>query len=152
MLIAINSNDIDIKKVKILEKQKNNIINNGYFYKILYYEKETTINGIYMYLTLKNVKIDNYFNKLKCIFNIKENEITIKNLVTLENSILNMIKPKCNLVYSIKELIEEGTIKIFSNGYNNVDKNIESINLILKVSGIWSENDRCGLTFRFMLV
>ena len=50
MLIAINSNDIDINKVKILEKQKNNIINNGYFYKILYYEKETTINGIYMYL------------------------------------------------------------------------------------------------------
>lgn len=152
MLIAINSNDIDINKVKILEKQKNNIINNGYFYKILYYEKETTINGIYMYLTLKNVKIDNYFNKLKCVFNIKENETTIKNLVTLENSILNMIKPKCNLVYSIKELIEEGTIKIFSNGYNNVDKNIENINLILKVSGIWSENERCGLTFRFMLV
>tara|TARA_Y100000996_G_C22226853_1_gene521949 strand:+ start:105 stop:563 length:459 start_codon:yes stop_codon:yes gene_type:complete len=152
MLIAINSNDIDINKVKILEKQKNNIINNGYFYKILYYEKEMTINGIYMYLTLKNVKIDNYFNKLKCIFNIKENETTIKILVTLENSILNMIKPKYNLVYSIKELIEEGTIKIFSNGYNNVDKNIENINLILKVSGIWSENERCGLTFRFMLV
>ena len=150
MLITIDINKIDINKIKILDKQKNNIITNGNFYKILYHEKEFSLNGIYINFTLNDVKIDNYFNKLKCSFNIIENKEIVDKIVNLEQELLNKNNFDSKLITSIKDILDQGNIKIFSNGFNNIN-NVKNIDLILKISGIWSDKNNKGVTFKFML-
>ena len=150
MLITIDINNINMNNIKILDKQKNNIITNGHFYKIVYYEKEFSLNGIYINFTLNNVKIDNYFNKLKCSFNIIENKEIVDKIVNLEQELLNKNNFDSKLITSIKDILDQGNIKIFSNGFNNIN-NVKNIDLILKISGIWSDKNNKGVTFKFML-
>ena len=54
------------------------------------------------------------------------------------------------LITSIKDILDQRNIKIFSNGFNNIN-NVKNIDLILKISGIWSDKNNKGVTFKFML-
>ena len=104
----------------------------------------------YINFTLNDVKIDNYFNKLKCSFNIIENKELVDKIVNLEQELLNKNNFDSNLITSIKDILDQGNIKIFSNGFNNIN-NVKNIDLILKISGIWSDKNNKGVTFKFML-
>ena len=74
MLITLNPNQINKKNILYSEKTKNNILNNGDFYRIYYSNELFTTNGIYILFNFKHIKIDKYFNKIKCMMG-KENLI-----------------------------------------------------------------------------
>jgi len=152
MYISLNTNQYDINNVIISEKTKNNIMTNGDFYRLYYSTEDIILNGLHISFELKNISIEKYFNKIKCIFdNNDHNNNTVYLLKNIEKRLLERyrgINREC--VYRIGEQLENKFIKIFDDNYINI-KRYKSIKFVLKVSGIWSSQNEFGLTFRFFL-
>lgn len=152
MYISLNTNQYDINHVIISEKTKNNIMTNGDFYRLYYSTEDIILNGLHISFELKNISIEKYFNKIKCIFESNEyNNDTVYLLKNIEKKLLERyrgINKDC--VYRIGEQLENKFIKIFDDNYINIKK-YKSIKFVLKVSGIWSSQNEYGLTFRFFL-
>ena len=150
MLIALAPEQYKPNTIMFSEKIKNNILNNGYFYRIYYSDEYFTSNGLFIYFNLKNVKIEKYFNKIKCIFDKKANTKIISFIKNLEISILKSLPIIANkiFVHRIEEQLNNNFIKIFSNSeWSHETKS--NINILLKISGVWENNGEYGITFRF---
>ena len=52
MLIVLNQDEYDDNKVNILEKTNNNVINDGFFYRITYNDYFCSLSGIFLFFTL----------------------------------------------------------------------------------------------------
>ena len=144
--------DYDKNKLILSEKQKNNILSGSDFYRIYYSDEDTTLNGIYLQYNIKNINIQKYFNKIKCIFNNEKNDETIISILELEKNILDKFEPflKKKKEYIIQDQLKQGFIKIFTEK-DIVYGKYKDINLILKISGLWVQENNYGLTFRFLI-
>ena len=80
MFLSFKLASFDERNIILSEKTKNNVLQKGDFYRINYSNHLMSINGIYLYFPLRNVKIEPYFNKLKCNFNKDENSTVIEQL------------------------------------------------------------------------
>lgn len=146
---------------------KNNIIENGVFIRILYKINTFVLNGIYLLLPLKDVRIEKYYNKQKYIFDINKNKQVLEKVKEIEETILKKagIRNKSPL-FKISENITHGNLKIINyniqsttskeqNKYeDHLEEDIDSLKVsndltvMLKISGIW-ENENCyGVTFK----
>tara|TARA_B100000927_G_C16181111_1_gene355430 strand:- start:21 stop:482 length:462 start_codon:yes stop_codon:yes gene_type:complete len=151
MLITLNPSQINKKNILYSEKTRNNILNNGYFYRIYYSNELFTTNGIYILLNFKNIKIDKYFNKIKCIMERKSNIESIKLIQLIEHELLKSSPVKNKIPkFRIEEQLNQNFIKIFGD-YNNLQKNYSNVNILLKISGIWVDETHYGVTFRFFI-
>ena len=152
MLLLLNSNNININNISILDKTVNNIIIDGFFHRIIYNSQSFCSNGLFISFNLYNFTIEKYYNKLKCVFNKRENVSVINFLKNIEKKLLeNKYFKNHNKLYRIKEQLDQNFIKIYPNNSKINFDDINNIKLILKISGVWSENNSCGLTFRFFL-
>ena len=152
MYISLNTNQYDINNVMISEKTKNNIMQNGDFYRLYYSTEDIILNGLHISFELKNISIGKYFNKIKCIF---ENNVYNNDIVNVLKNIEKKLLARYNTINRtsisrIAEQLEHKYIKIFDDNYINIKK-YKSIKFVLKVSGIWSSQNEFGLTFRFFL-
>jgi len=151
MYIIINN----LKKENIFldEKQENNILQGSDFYRIQYSDENVTLNSIYLKFRLCNVKINKYFNKLKCVFLSENNEDCIREINNIEKIIIEKYKPLLNSKpkFIINEQIVQNYIKVVVNNKNENYENIKNLDLILKISGIWVDKKHYGLTFRFLI-
>jgi hypothetical protein len=151
MLITLNSNQINKKNILYSEKTKNNILNNGDFYRIYYSNHLFTTNGIYITFNFKNIKIDKYFNKIKCMMDRKSNNESIKLIQLIEHELLKSSPVKEKIPkFRIEEQLNQNFIKIFGD-YNNLQKQYDNIDILLKISGIWVDETHYGVTFRFFI-
>jgi hypothetical protein len=157
MIIVLNKEEYDFDKIEIQESISNSIIEQGYFNRIIYNDLLFSLNGIFIQLNFKIVKIESYFNKLKLYF-LKDKNIDVLNFIQdLEHKILdNVYFKELTPVHRIKEQTGNNLLKTlyFNNKINNIDiKNLDfnNIKIILKISGIWSNNNKYGLTFRFFI-
>lgn len=153
MLLTTDSNNFISHYVIINYKIKNNILNHSDFYRIFYSDESITTNGIFINFSLKDIYIEKYFNKIKCTFSDKKNNYTIKQLLKIEKTILNKLTIDHEPDYRIEDQLRQYFIKIFHDNYIKLGK-YETLNFILKISGIWSSemNKNYGLTFRFYIV
>ena len=152
MFLAISPSQFNPHYVMLSDKTKNNVMENGDFFRLYYSDPYCNSNGLYIYFTLKNVNIEKYFNKIKCSFSEQDNIAVIKQLKEIEKKIcfmLQFINNTC--IYRIEEQLTNKYIKIYTDKPVNFGKN-NSINLILKISGIWNNYTSCGITFRFYMV
>ena len=145
MNFAIDIKQYDNNYIYFCEPIKNNIMNDGYFIRILYTSPYVTLNGIYIIINLNEISCEKYYNKYKCSFDIFDNSYTINRLKDIEVNILNKINIKNKTPqYKIYEQIKNGNLKIFNdNTINN-----ECL-FVLKISGIWETADNYGLTYKF---
>ena len=152
MYISLNTNQYNMNNVIISEKTKNNIMTNGDFYRLYYSTEDIILNGLHISFELKNISIEKYFNKIKCIFDSNDyNNNTVFLLKNIEKRLLERYKGiNRDCVYRIGEQLENKFIKIFDDNYISI-KRYKSIKFVLKVSGIWSSQNEYGLTFRFFL-
>ena len=144
-------NNFNINNLFLSEKQKNNILQGSDFYRIFYSDLNVTLNGIYMGYNILNINIQKYFNKIKCVFDERENKKTVVDIIDLEKSILYLFQPilKRRPINTIEEQLKQNFIKIFTEKNTNYGK-YEKINILLKISGIWCDKENFGLTFRFL--
>ena len=70
MYLAINPTQFKIHNVMLSDKTKNNVMENGNFYRLYYSDSLCNSNGLFIYFTLQNATIEKYFNKIKCSFTI----------------------------------------------------------------------------------
>ena len=104
------------------------------------------------HVDILNINIQKYFNKVKCIFDESINSDVIHKILLIEKTILNKFKNlmKTQPEYIIEEQLKQGFIKIFTEKNINYGK-YKKINLILKISGLWAQESKYGLTFRFLI-
>ena len=68
MNIVKQINQYDDKCIYLCEPIKNNIIEKGYFIRIIYSTHNVVFNGIYLLLPFFDISCDKYFNKYKYSF------------------------------------------------------------------------------------
>lgn len=151
MLLTINSEQYNTENIFFSEKTKNNILNNGDFYRIYYSEKLFTTNGIFLLFNFQNIKIEKYFNKIKCFFDKLSNKKIINTIRNIEMTILKNSPIKFKVPrYRIEEQLTQSFIKIFGE-YNNLKAQYDNMKILLKISGVWTDDFNYGITFRFFL-
>ena len=92
MLVSLRLDQFNNNHIKVGEKVENNIINNSYFLRINYNNSFCSINGIYLFFTLDDVKIRNTnFVKVGYYFDKIKNKSTIDNLISIENMKTDLI-------------------------------------------------------------
>jgi len=147
MNIIIEKNRFDVNNIIFLDSVKNTVIHNGYFYRLLYSDEYFSLNSIYFTLDIKTKAIDRYFNKIKFIFDIQQNEKEIKIFEKIENNLLKKMNiPRKTPVFKIKELFRNNFFKLFHNSPEPIYSN----RLLLKISGIWETSTEYGITYKII--
>jgi len=149
MLLVLRPDQFHNEYIMFSDKTKNNILTGGDFYRIYYSDPHFTSNGLFIVFSLKNVKIERYFNKIKCTFDKVKNRKIISFIKNVEQKLLEIAPPQTKIpTYRIEEQLNQNYIKIFSE--DKIDPvNLDSANILLKVSGIWTDESNYGTTFRF---
>ena len=136
----------DNNSVYFSEPIKNNIMNDGYFLRIIYSTPLFILNGIYISININHITIEKYYNKFKCSFDIHIYKDLIEQLYVIEDNIIKKINIKSKIPqYKIHDQLKNGHIKIFSE---NIDKNNNLF--LLKIAGIWETDLFYGLTYKFI--
>ena len=151
MFLAIRPSQFNMHHIMLSEKTKNNVMEGGDFFRLYYSDHDSNSNGLFIFFQFKDVCIEKYFNKIKCIFEENINREIIQQLKQIEKKI---IKYACNhrdAVFRIEEQLNHNFIKIFTDNNIEYGKN-RTLNIVLKISGIWNNYNSCGLTFRFYIV
>ena len=149
--MAIKYENFNIDNIILLNKTRNTIVNNGYFYRIYYSSKNFCSNGIYIFFKLREVNVEKYFNKIKCSFSGHINKKAIADLINIEEKILERYKLPKKRRLRIHEQLLNKYIKLISHEFNDWGER-KNINLMLKLSGLWESNEEYGITFRFYIV
>ena len=121
-----------------MEKKKNNILENGFFTKLIYSSKSITLNGIYIIVNIKLLSIINLMDKrFKCIGNVLNCQDNINNLEKLFQIEENILKNyndffgiRKKMVFSIRNSFFNGSFKI----YERIDK--QTTRFVYCISGI----------------
>ena len=148
MNIIKSIDQFDINNVFFGQEQKNNVINDSKFIRLLYSTDYFTLNGIFLDITLKCVEIEKYYLKYKLSFNIKDNTAVVNKIKEIEKNILDKISiPNKNKSYELLNQLNKENIKIVGNYKKEYKKNIT---LQLKLSGIWDNGNEYGITYKFI--
>jgi len=133
--------------IHLCDPIKNNIIPDGNFFRIIYSTHDVTLNGIYLEIELKNVMCEKCYNKYKYSFNVTAHNALIAKIKNIEESLLNKIKFNKKPCFKIYEQFSSGNIKLFAESQSNINMRI-----VLKMSGIWENEQNYGLTYKFIHV
>jgi len=136
---------------------------NSVFIKLIYSNSIIILNGLYLQLDLNLISSEVYFKKLKHTYDINNvnNNNVLNNIYNIENGILdkyNSNKKKKNIIH---DALITGIIKLYPNTRYNDDmesntltSSISKFNststtvFILKISGIWENDNEYGLTYK----
>lgn len=155
MILTMNIDDFNENNVIINEKIKNKVLNNSDFYRIIYSDEFSSTSGIFIIFNLKDIILEKYFNKIKCLISDKEeNHQIIKSMQEIEKTIMDKYVNETNKkpVYRISEQLDNKFIKLYGNDKITF-KNYDNLNFLVKISGIWDSDETkdFGLTFRFFI-
>ena len=151
MYISLNIDEFNINNVILTEPMRNTVIDNSNFIRIMYSSENLTLNGIFLNCDIEDYNIDFYFQKYKCIFDIKNNVNFMNKISNFEETLLNSISiTNKNKKKNVTEQINTGSIKLFIED-NNITSS-DSTKIILKISGLWESETEYGITYKFILV
>ena len=139
MILYVEVNEIISNNIYFSDIIKNTVIENGKFIRLIYSSSSVILNGIY-------INIPFIINKSSCnkyYFNFCDINDCKKNLLNIENLILNKYNTQKNKIYKLAQQLDQNTIKLF-NYVENYNK------IILKISGLWEDENNYGLTYKFI--
>ena len=150
MNIVIDIDEFNKDYIFLQEPVKNNIIDDSKFIRIIYSNNIFSINTVYITFNLNISQIENYFNKHKFVFNVKQNTKPINQLKSIEESILDKVfinnkKP----VFRLYEQLNSGNLKLFKDNLKLHKINSDN-EFIIKISGIWENEYEYGITYKFV--
>lgn len=142
MNLVLDKEDLLLKDIYFYESVKNTVMNDSSFIRIIYSNKDLILNGIYI-----NINLCKDPNQKKCGMSKSDNlnHSIITFIQELEKDLLN--KYNSDKIQSNK-MTEQ--LYYLINKLNNTNINI--INYILKISGIWETQSIIGLTYKFIYI
>lgn len=151
MNIILDISQFQIQNLFFLDSKKN-IIMDGKFTKIIYSDELLTTNGIYISTSFNSPSIDKLMNKniLKFPNSDKSNARLVCELSQIEQSIIeyykHISKNNKTSVLSLSDNIKNGCVKLYKEYFNYA----QCTNYIVKISGVWEDQSRIGLTYKFL--
>ncbi len=147
MNIILDLEQFNIDYVHYQEPVKNTVMDNSTFIRAIYSNNTFMLNGIFLLFNLNIVSCEKSFNKYKCLFNKNSNAKEIHLLCNIEKELLDKINlPNKTPVYRIREQLVNGFIKLYSDNLNKKTNN----EFIIKISGIWENNNEYGITYKIV--
>jgi hypothetical protein len=154
MNVIVDITKFQLNNIIFLES-KRNMIMDGTFAKIIYSNQYFSLNSIYFNLSIDIQSIEKQMNK--CFMKYNPNSIInaqfIQELSKIENRIIeyykqiNQINKKTNCILN-KQLLT-GSIKLYKD-YNLSKMNKNYPQYIIKISGIWENNNDIGITYKII--
>ena len=150
MNIINEMSQVELRNLFLMESRKN-IILDGKFTKITNSDEYFSTNGVFIHTPLSLVTIDKQSNKtfLKFPVNNKQNVKLIIGLSQIEQSILEYYKHLMNsnkqILLSLSDNLRNGCVKLYRECFNS-----GSSSYVIKISGVWEDQTRIGLTFKFL--
>jgi hypothetical protein len=149
MNIVKTIDQYDDNYIYFCEPIKNNVMNDGFFIRILYSTSLFVINGINLFIELNDITIDKYYNKYRCSFNPINHKQMIERIKTIEENLLKHVNIRNKIPqFKIYEQLKNGNIKIFSENIEKINNNL----FMLKISGIWETEFHYGVTYKFVKI
>ena len=150
MNIVLTHNQFNSNNIYFNEPIQNTVMDNSKFIKLIYSNENIMMNGVFLLLNIKIINKEKYFKKIKISYDINNsiNRETLTSIYNIEQNMLlkyKSIKKPRRIIY---ETLNSGVIKIFPN----IDKDINNSNnsFILKISGIWEDDNEYGLTYKIL--
>ena len=148
-LIDICPNKFNINYVYFNEPIQNTIITESRFIRILYSTPDIIFNGIHIILPLKLTNIDRQYNKNIVYYDVNNNIDLINDIINIEKQVLEKyISNNKEYTYNLKNQLENGSFKL----YPEVNDKKKIFDIVLKISGLWENNNNYGLTYKFISV
>ena len=148
MIIVKTPSQYNVNYVFFNEKVDNKIIGGAEFSRVIYSNHELTFHGAYVSIDLVGTKYTSFENK-NCISydtaNVHNNKI-ICFFKQLEIDILNKFDSTILKRYKLRDYLSNGILKLIT------DRSPTHYKIILKISGVWSTSQCCGLTFKLIYI
>jgi len=150
MNIVLTHNQFNSNNIYFNEPIQNTVMDNSRFIKLIYSNENIMLNGIFLLLNIKIINKETYFKKIKISYDISNsiNKEILMNIYKIEHNILLKYKSTKKPRSIVYETLNSGVIKIFPN----IDKDLNNSNnsFILKISGIWEDDNEYGLTYKIL--
>lgn len=141
----------NIYNVYFGEKVPNTIVENSSFYNIIYSTNKITLSNLHILILLKSINLTNYYNKYKVFFIPSINFKIMNKMKKIEQEILLKFKKfrtKKTPVFNLYNQILTKQIKV--NSKEPISQKKDTIQLLLKISGIWENNTNYGIIYSFI--
>jgi hypothetical protein len=138
------------------EPVQNAVMNDSYFIRIVYSSNDVSLVGLMIPMYFSAITVLKSFNKSVIMYDLHSHRDMISKICQLEFSILERYNrflkmyqkhDKCP-VYNLTTQLRSCNVKLF----DDVDKNLDECNIVLKISGIWENEKEIGITFKFILL
>lgn len=150
MNIVLTHNQFNSNNIYFNEPIQNTVMDNSRFIKLIYSNENIMLNGIFLLLNIKIINKETYFKKIKISYDISNsiNKEILMKIYKIEHNILLKYKSTKKPRSIVYETLNSGVIKIFPN----IDKDLNNSNnsFILKISGIWEDDNEYGLTYKIL--
>lgn len=148
MNFIMNKSYYDNNNIYIMDGVINNVIENGSFHRLIYSNSIMTLNALIFKYTFNKVTLIKNFNKYKFIYQDENtNNANINEIKNIELDIINKFNLSSKKKYCIIDSFSNDNIKLYSE--KELDNNYEKIDIYLKLSGLWVNDNEYGLTFKF---
>jgi hypothetical protein len=149
MNIVIKENQFNILNVYYTEPIQNIVMENSNFIKLIYSTENFMISGLCLLLQLKHTNKEDYFKKIKFIYDVNSNSEMLNKIYDIESSLLNKYGNQKKQRKILYETLSSGNIKLFPTNVNELN-NYNSF--VLKISGIWENKTEYGLTYKILYI
>ena len=138
------------------EPVQNALMSDSYFIRIIYSDNDVSLVGLMIPMYFNSITVLKSFNKSIIMYDLHSHRDMILKISELEISILERYnhflkmykKYQKSPVYNLTTQLKSCSVKLF----DDIDKNLDECNLVLKISGIWESEKEIGITFKFILL
>jgi hypothetical protein len=146
MILVKDIEQYDSNYIHFSNSIKNNMMKNGNFIKILYFTPLFKLNAIYLKINITNYLNKNNIYRNNYIFNPYSHVNLIEKIKNIEIEILSKIEIIDKIPeYDLSLKMTSGNIKIMTD---IIEEKFD--NFIIKISGIWENENNYGLNYKFI--
>ena len=150
MNLILQKDNFYIKKINLLKKKKNTVVD-GIFTKFTYSNEYFIMNGIYLEFPIHNMNMKTE-NKLTIMTYQPYEKENIEYLRYIHNLELQLLEYYNNTNNIHKRPVIILTTKLYSGNIKSNIKDLTNISntIIIKISGIWETDNEIGLAIKIM--
>ena len=147
---------INSEYIHFSEPVQNAVMNDSYFIRIVYSDDHVSLTGLMIPMYFNAITVLKSFNKSIIMYDLHSHREMVSKICDLEFSILERYNRFFKMyqnsrkfpVYNLTTQLRSCSVKLF----DDIDKNLDECNLVLKISGIWENDKEIGITFKFLLL